>query len=381
MHKKIVISLSADIEGLKQNKLFDLTVAKKYPGSEWAYEFKRLVNPSIDVVTADIALKHVQAGRYKPSDIFVIQHGFDQESMDLIGKGGIPFLLYMYESPLYAGIFYDHVKEFSKIFNRVMVFGVQNSSNSVPIKFPSFSKEKLKHRDSIPQLEFDRRKFSSMVVSNKFVLTGSIFSSESLADFVWRVLKKVKNYHSKFYLAKTINLDKIQLQTKRLDILISLGKRGLIDLFGRGWKGMYRLPLKYQKLFKQNFNPAEIKTIGDKYEYLSRYKFNICYENVVYPDYITEKIFDALVAGTVPVYWGSEDICNYIPRGAYIDASKFSSADHLVNYLVNLSKDEWVRMIQVGQEFLRSFNGEEFSYENIASNIHNYFSEFLRSKG
>jgi hypothetical protein len=41
--------------------------------------------------------------------------------------------------------------------------------------------------------------------------------------------------------------------------------------------------------------------------------------------YITEKIFDCLYAGTIPLYLGALDISKYIPSTVYVDCRKFSS--------------------------------------------------------
>jgi hypothetical protein len=52
-----------------------------------------------------------------------------------------------------------------------------------------------------------------------------------------------------------------------------------------------------------NYKYPEYKGgIEDKYQTLSRYKFSLVIENEA--DWITEKIFDAISAGTVPIYFG-----------------------------------------------------------------------------
>lgn len=43
----------------------------------------------------------------------------------------------------------------------------------------------------------------------------------------------------------------------------------------------------------------------DKTKFLSEYKFNICPENSNCEGYVTEKVFQAIEAGCIPVYWGS----------------------------------------------------------------------------
>lgn len=43
----------------------------------------------------------------------------------------------------------------------------------------------------------------------------------------------------------------------------------------------------------------------DKMKYISNYKFNICPENSNCLGYVTEKVFEAIDAGCIPIYWGS----------------------------------------------------------------------------
>lgn len=43
-------------------------------------------------------------------------------------------------------------------------------------------------------------------------------------------------------------------------------------------------------------------------KFLSKYKFTIAVENAKCDDYITEKLWRALIVGSVPVYFGSPRI-------------------------------------------------------------------------
>lgn len=60
------------------------------------------------------------------------------------------------------------------------------------------------------------------------------------------------------------------------------------------------------KLFHNN---DELKTIfgDDKLKYLRQYRFNLTPENTNYKDYVTEKLFEAIHAGCVPIYHGSDN--------------------------------------------------------------------------
>lgn len=52
-------------------------------------------------------------------------------------------------------------------------------------------------------------------------------------------------------------------------------------------------------------------SVVNKIEWLKTYKFNICFENSSYPGYLTEKLFDAFLAGCVPIYWGDTSLNIY----------------------------------------------------------------------
>lgn len=81
---------------------------------------------------------------------------------------------------------------------------------------------------------------------------------------------------------------------------------------------IYNEMIKYGKVhcpgnFKRNTAPIG-KTVNDKINFISKSVYNICPENSEYEGYYTEKIFQALEAGTIPIYWAinkpEKDILN-----------------------------------------------------------------------
>ncbi len=58
--------------------------------------------------------------------------------------------------------------------------------------------------------------------------------------------------------------------------------------------------------YLHNTDELQTKYQNDKQEYLRQFRFNICPENSNSKGYTTEKIFDAIRAGCIPIYWGSE---------------------------------------------------------------------------
>ena len=55
--------------------------------------------------------------------------------------------------------------------------------------------------------------------------------------------------------------------------------------------------------FYNNTTPIGLTQL-DKINYLKQCKYNICPENSESEGYCTEKIFQALESGTIPIYWG-----------------------------------------------------------------------------
>ncbi|CAI5475705.1 unnamed protein product [Closterium sp. Yama58-4] len=71
----------------------------------------------------------------------------------------------------------------------------------------------------------------------------------------------------------------------------------------------------------------------------SHYKFDLAVENTIAPDYVTEKFYSALEAGTVPVYFGAPDIASFAPPESFIDGRQFASHQALVDHIDRLHND------------------------------------------
>lgn len=79
----------------------------------------------------------------------------------------------------------------------------------------------------------------------------------------------------------------------------------------------------------------------EKLEVIARHKFTLAFENSISPDYVTEKFFDPLVAGSVPVYLGAPNVADFAPAPhSYIDTADFSGPDELAAYLNHLDQHD-----------------------------------------
>lgn len=110
--------------------------------------------------------------------------------------------------------------------------------------------------------------------------------------------------------------------------------------------------------------------ITHKREVLIGSRFSLCYENVRdLSGYITEKIFDSFFAGCVPVYWGANNIKNYIPPKCFIDRRDFTDTAEVYAYLKSMDE---LTYISYQEEIVRFLNGpaaKPFSAEVFAETI------------
>eukprot|EP00802_Teleaulax_amphioxeia_P007080 Tamp_07086.p1 GENE.Tamp_07086~~Tamp_07086.p1 ORF type:complete len:364 (+),score=62.18 Tamp_07086:1083-2174(+) len=89
------------------------------------------------------------------------------------------------------------------------------------------------------------------------------------------------------------------------------------------------------------FRTAQGEQSNVKIQVVSRYKFGLAIENTRDPDYITEKVYEVLEAGAVPVYLGAPNWQDFIPlEGAIIDAGAFDSPHDLAEFLKELAADD-----------------------------------------
>jgi hypothetical protein len=77
-----------------------------------------------------------------------------------------------------------------------------------------------------------------------------------------------------------------------------------------------------------------------KVKLLEKYRWNICFENSIYPGYITEKLLEAKVAGCIPIYYGDSSVNNDFNSNGFINYKDFKTSDELFNFILSIEKNE-----------------------------------------
>ena len=150
-----------------------------------------------------------------------------------------------------------------------------------------------------------------------------------------------------------------ELLSKRIEIIDFFGKNDEIDVYGNGWE---KLPL-VKKYYKGS--------VEDRLKKLSEYKFAITFENSAVPGFITERIFDAFYAGTIPIYLGAPNIEKYIPKNCFVDMRDFKNCEELRSFLKSLSDSDIEIYRKNIQNFFKSGKFRPFSKECLAEKIVN----------
>lgn len=87
--------------------------------------------------------------------------------------------------------------------------------------------------------------------------------------------------------------------------------------------------------FMRNRRPWFDRGISTKLRLLRRYRYTLAFENSIEPDYVTEKFYQPLLTGTVPVYLGAPNIEEFAPGDdCYVNAAKFASPRDLAQFLL-----------------------------------------------
>ena len=95
--------------------------------------------------------------------------------------------------------------------------------------------------------------------------------------------------------------------------------------------------------------------VRDKLDFISHFKFNICFENSASPGYTTEKIIQALAEFTVPIYWGNPLVEKDFNSSCFILLRDEEDVERVIEEIIHLDKND--------DEYLKRCTAERFSFD------------------
>jgi len=131
-------------------------------------------------------------------------------------------------------------------------------------------------------------------------------------------------------------------------------------------RDLCKLLSKYKRVdcpgYSLNNMPRIERGRSKQLNFMAEYKFTIASEHTLSDYYLTEKIFHAFLAGTVPIYWGNPKAANFFNPAAFVNCHDYDSFDDVVDR---------VREIDTNPELYESYR----QAQPILPNSHLYLME------
>lgn len=86
------------------------------------------------------------------------------------------------------------------------------------------------------------------------------------------------------------------------------------------------------------------KPLADKLRFLRDFRFNLAFENTSSAGYVTEKLVEPLLAGSIPIYWGAPDVSREFNPGCMINVADFVSDKAAIEHILEVDADPKARL-------------------------------------
>lgn len=363
-----------DLPPFMENRALDADLMRQYPGASAGPALaERLRAHDVEMQTADVFLRSPKFD----GKAVVYSNDTTRFTRRLIHELGIPgAVCSSAESPIVVWRFYSDLSEISAWYRNMCLFPgarerVSPSSHFEPMYWPY---PDLTPADSPP---WSGRGFLTLVNSNKraFGWPAPLFDvrhPRSSAIHLYRAWGANRAHRSDDWFRTELYLD-------RLDSIRHFGAGDGFDLYGRGWDGPTSGADAGTRAAIHRSYRGEIPP-HDKLKVLEGYKFSLCFENCAFPGYITEKIFDCLIAGTIPIYLGAPDVAEYIPAEAFIDFREFAGYPELETFIRGISDADGQAYVEAARAFLGSPAAQRFTEEHFVTEMSRMLLESLEDQ-
>ena len=297
----------------------------------------------ITPVTADVFLRESQAA----TGAFTISHMVTAQTPQLLAHGVDPAVCFSVESPLTAKRFYHDLRKLAAPFRHTFLFaGAAPRVAGLPTAFHPLHIA-MDTRTRLPLVPWQERDFLVLINSNK--RAGSIAPGLPWAQR-WQA-------EATYWALRTVDplLRGRELYADRLAAIRYFARDDGFHLYGYGWdQPVHRAGRATQAAVQRANRGAITPGLRAKRAVLSRYRFAICFENTIFPGYLTEKLFDCLLAGCIPVYWGDPMVTEQVAPACFIDYRQFGNLVELDRYLRQIDPGEVQRHLEAAADYLAS---------------------------
>lgn len=139
--------------------------------------------------------------------------------------------------------------------------------------------------------------------------------------------------------------------TERIDFFKKLSSYKKIDSAGKLLNNVGINAMN--KHFRSNNKKKRISAIRKKIDYMKDFKFSITFENHSTPGYTTEKLVEAMLAGTIPIYWGNPLVSRDFNTKSFINCHDYKNWEEVVERIKEIDQNEELRKEILRAPFLK----------------------------
>jgi len=123
---------------------------------------------------------------------------------------------------------------------------------------------------------------------------------------------------------------------ERINFVKALMKRKKVDCLG---PVLYNMEAR-DTIGKQDQSGEYIDWRKEKLETIKEYKFTIAFENEQAYNYVTEKIYQPFVVGSIPMCWGAPNIDQLFNPKCFVNVNNFNSYEEAIDEIMKIDEDE-----------------------------------------
>jgi hypothetical protein len=352
----------------KENRIFDYEYAAKFPGAFWLASLgERARQRGWAVMTADVFLRDPSAVAVCVSDMVT------PYTHALLAHGVVPAVIFSGESPNVAWDFYHRLGKYAHPYHHAYLFRgavarVGPPVQTHPLYWPNA------RREAIPGHMWQDREYLVMIASNK-----DRFAVSARKPFLG-----LRRFAKRIIWNSLQSVDPLfrfeDLYQKRLDAVIYFAGVPGFRLYGTAWdQAISGFGAEYVQAARRGWaGPLDYQ---HKREVMSNFKFAFCFENCVFPGYVTEKIFDCFLAGSIPVYFGAPDIADFVPPQTFVDYRQFGNYSDLNQFLRGMTESESRHYLEAAQDFLASPAFDKFTGDHFVTDVLNVTAQEFNCRG
>lgn len=116
---------------------------------------------------------------------------------------------------------------------------------------------------------------------------------------------------------------------------------------------------------------------ADKFAEQSRCKFTLCFESTAYRDFCTEKLVDAFLADTIPIYYGDPNVGKTFNTKAFINCADYASYEDILARIKELDEDDEAYLAMMREPIYNDPGCITRHYDELRTFIYHIFDQPL----